>query len=41
MLMKITGYSTDSHNNEISETNYTVTLLQHLRFNLSDSQTQK
>lgn len=25
MLMKISGYSTDSHNNEIHETNYTVT----------------
>lgn len=41
MLMKISGYSTDSHNNEIHETNYTVTLLQYLRFNLNDSQPQK
>ena len=37
MLMKISGYSTDSHDNEIHGTNYTVTLLQYLRFNLNDS----
>ena len=41
MLMKISGYSADNRNNEIHETNYTVTLLQYLRFNLNDSQPQK
>lgn len=37
MLTKISGYSADGHSNEIHEANYTVTLLEYLRWNLNDS----